>query len=80
MTVTAGTTTDTQVDPNAAISVRGLWKIFGEKAGEVINSPDASLSRPELLEKTGCVAAVRDASFDVGNGEVFVVMNSPDLK
>lgn len=74
MTVTAGTTTDTQVDPNAAISVRGLWKIFGEKAGEVINSPDASLSRPELLEKTGCVAAVRDASFDVGNGEVFVVM------
>jgi glycine betaine/proline transport system ATP-binding protein len=27
-----------------------------------------------LLEKTGCVAAVRDVSFDVAPGEVFVVM------
>lgn len=74
MTATDETTAETQVDPNAAISVRGLWKIFGEKAKQIIDSPDARLPRPELLEKTGCVAAVRDASFDVGNGEVFVVM------
>jgi len=64
----------TQVSTDAAISVRGLWKIFGERANEIIDSPDARLPRPELLEKTGCVAAVRDASFDVANGEVFVVM------
>ncbi len=63
-----------EVSTDAAISVRGLWKIFGEKAHEIIDSPDARLPRPELLEKTGCVAAVRDASFDVANGEVFVVM------
>ena len=34
----------------------------------------ADLPRAELLAKTGCVAAVRDISFDVGQGEVFVVM------
>ncbi|MGQ0670044.1 MAG: quaternary amine ABC transporter ATP-binding protein [Actinomycetota bacterium] len=39
-----------------------------------MGSPDADLPRPELLEKTGCVAAVRDVSFDVSEGEVFVVM------
>jgi len=40
----------------------------------VIGTPDADLSRSELREKTGCVAAVRDVSFHVDPGEVFVVM------
>jgi glycine betaine/proline transport system ATP-binding protein len=72
--MTATATIDSQVDTDAAISVRGLWKIFGDDADTIIGSPDAHLSRPELLEKTGCVAAVRDVSFDVAKGEVFVVM------
>ena len=52
----------------------GVWKIFGRHAGRVIGTPDADLSRGELREKHGCVAAVRDVSFDVWPGEVFVVM------
>jgi glycine betaine/proline transport system ATP-binding protein len=40
----------------------------------VIGTPDADLSRAELRAKTGCVAAVRDVSFEVHPGEVFVVM------
>jgi len=59
---------------NAAISVRSLWKVFGPKADSVAGSPLADLSRADLLEQTGCVAAVRDVSFDVAPGEVFVVM------
>lgn len=74
MTSTTTVESHEQVDTDAAISVRGLWKIFGEDADSIIGSPDAHLSRPELLEKTGCVAAVRDVSFDVAKGEVFVVM------
>ena len=31
-------------------------------------------SRAEILEKTGCVVAVRDASFKVSRGEFFVLM------
>jgi glycine betaine/proline transport system ATP-binding protein len=56
------------------IRAEGIWKIFGRNAGKVIGTPDADLSRAELREKTGCVAAVRDVSFEVYPGEVFVVM------
>lgn len=59
---------------DAAISVRSLWKVFGPKPDSVVGSPLADLSRADLLEQTGCVAAVRDVSFDVAPGEVFVVM------
>ena len=57
-----------------AISVRNLWKIFGPTPNAIVGTPFADLSRPELLKETGCVAAVRDISFDVADGEVFVVM------
>ena len=56
------------------IKAEGIWKIFGRNANKVIGTPDADLSRAELRAKTGCVAAVRDVSFDVYPGEVFVVM------
>jgi glycine betaine/proline transport system ATP-binding protein len=56
------------------VSCRGLWKVFGPRAERVIGSPDAELSRDELLAKTGCVAAVADVSFEVAEGEIFVVM------
>ncbi len=58
----------------AALSVQGLWKIFGPSADKIIGTPDAELPRKQLQEKTGCVAAVRDISFEVKPGEVFVVM------
>ena len=50
------------------------WKIFGDKADKIIGTPDADLSRKDLQTKTGCVMAVKDVSFDVAPGEVFVVM------
>ena len=56
------------------VACHHVWKVYGPKADRIIGSPEASLPRQELLEKTGCVAAVRDISFDVAPGEVFVVM------
>ena len=61
-------------DARPLIRAEGIWKIFGKNAGNVIGTPDADLSRAELREKTGCVSAVRDVSFEVYPGEVFVVM------
>ncbi|MFF9687483.1 glycine betaine/L-proline ABC transporter ATP-binding protein [Streptomyces sp. NPDC014623] len=55
-------------------SVRNLWKVFGPKADRVPGSELAGLSSAELRERAGCTAAVRDVSFDVERGEVFVVM------
>ena len=57
-----------------AVSVRGLWKVYGPNPLSIVGSPDAKLSRSELRAKTGCTAAVSDVSFDVAPGEVFVVM------
>lgn len=58
----------------SAISVRGLWKVFGSKADRIVGSPEADLSRAELEAKTGCVVAMRDIDLEVAPGEVFVVM------
>jgi glycine betaine/proline transport system ATP-binding protein len=58
----------------ATISVHGVWKVFGPKPERIVGSPDADLPRAELEARTGCVAAVRDVSFDVPEGGVFVVM------
>jgi len=56
------------------IRTEGVWKIFGRHADRVLGTPDADLPRAELRAKHGCVAAVRDVSFEVWPGEVFVVM------
>jgi glycine betaine/proline transport system ATP-binding protein len=56
------------------IRAEGVWKIFGRHADRVLGTPDADLPRAELRAKHGCVAAVRDVTFDVWPGEVFVVM------
>lgn len=72
-TSTTGSGTTTASPP--VISVTGLWKVFGPRAAEVPRSAKLSaLSRRELLDRTGCTAAVRDVGFDVAPGEVFVVM------
>ena len=57
-----------------AVKVEGLWKIFGPRADKIMQSDDAQLSRKDLQEKTGHVVGIRDVSFDVAPGEVFVVM------
>ncbi|WP_443042805.1 quaternary amine ABC transporter ATP-binding protein [Streptomyces sp. NBC_00344] len=62
-------------DGDVVFSVHHLWKVFGPRADRVPgDSSLASLSGAELRERTGCTAAVRDVSFDVRQGEVFVVM------
>lgn len=56
-------------------SVQGLWKVFGPKADQIPQDPElAALDAAGLRTRTGCTAAVRDVSFDVRRGEVFVVM------
>ncbi|MEU6732494.1 quaternary amine ABC transporter ATP-binding protein [Streptomyces physcomitrii] len=69
---TTGSATDGR---EVVFSVRELWKVFGPKAERIPQDASlAELSAAELRERTGCTAAVRDVSFDVHKGEVFVVM------
>jgi glycine betaine/proline transport system ATP-binding protein len=78
MTTTASTPEKSQQSPGdgatPAVHVEGLWKIFGPRADKIIGTEQAQLSRKELQEQTGHVVGIRDVSFDVAPGEVFVVM------
>ncbi|GAA2604891.1 quaternary amine ABC transporter ATP-binding protein [Paractinoplanes durhamensis] len=58
----------------STITVEHLWKVFGPKPERVVGTELAALPRAELRARTGCLAAVKDVSFAVEAGEVFVVM------
>ncbi|CAL9445728.1 Vitamin B12 import ATP-binding protein BtuD [Streptomyces sp. enrichment culture] len=69
------TVADTVAERPPVFSVDGLWKVFGPKPERVPADPAlAALTPAELRARTGCTAAVRDVTFDVRRGEVFVVM------
>ena len=61
-------------DGEALISIRGVYKIFGELEQEALGLAREGRTKDEIQEETGCVLALRDVSFDVGKGEIFVVM------
>ena len=56
------------------ITCKGVWKIFGNNPQRLLRELDRSLSRKEVQDGTGHVIAVKDVSFDVQQGETFVVM------
>ncbi len=56
------------------VEINNLWKIFGKKAEDILNSDFRFESKETILEKTGNVMAVRDVSFSVARGEFFVIM------
>ncbi len=60
----------------AAISVAGLWQVFGanpKTAFSAASGGSASEVAKRLVEK-GYIPAVRDATFEVARGELFVIM------
>jgi len=56
------------------ISCHNLCKVFGPRLKSILNSISAGMTKEEILEQTGHVVAVRDVSFDVHEGEIFVIM------
>ena len=56
------------------IVCRNIWKIFGTYPERTLQNLDRSLTRAQVLEQTGHVIGVNDASFEVKKGETFVVM------
>ena len=56
-----------------AIVANGTYKVFGKRPERAVARLRAGTTREEL-RREGATAAVIDASFDVGEGEIFVVM------
>lgn len=61
-----------------AISVEHLWQVFGDNAAPAYEAARAQTNDPtaiaEILQGQGLIPAVRDATFDVAEGELFVIM------
>ncbi|GAB3621393.1 glycine betaine/L-proline ABC transporter ATP-binding protein [Glutamicibacter endophyticus] len=57
---------------NVAVKVDHLYKVFGRKPKDAVEKLKAGLTRDQLPSST--TAAVIDASFEVLEGEIFVVM------
>ncbi len=58
----------------ATIRLENVYKIFGHDDRRALKMLQDGKTREEAAEATGAVPAVIDASFDVKEGEIFVVM------
>ena len=56
------------------LKARGLWKIFGENPERLLKSDLKNESKEKIQEETGLVVGLRDVSFEVQKGEIFVLM------
>ncbi|KGX86170.1 quaternary amine ABC transporter ATP-binding protein [Pontibacillus marinus] len=56
------------------IQVENLSKIFGKNPSQAQKLLDEGYSKEEILQKTGNTVGVNRASFDVEEGEIFVIM------
>ena len=65
--------TMTEDNSRPTIAVKHLWKVFGPEERKLTAPPEAEESS-DFRKRTGSTIAVRDVSFDVQPGEVFVVM------
>ncbi len=60
--------------PSNLIDVDGLWKVFGKSPERAFEPEFESRSRADLQRELGVVLALRDVSFAVRPGEIFVIM------
>ena len=65
---------DRSNETDIRVSVRDLWKIFGEGEGPDLPEKIAGLSKAEAQATYNCVVALQNVNFDVTDGETFVVM------
>ncbi len=56
------------------IKVDHVYKIFGDDPETALKMLNEGASKAEIQEKTGQVVGVNDASFNVEEGEIFVIM------
>ncbi|MGB3102404.1 MAG: glycine betaine/L-proline ABC transporter ATP-binding protein, partial [Psychrobacillus psychrotolerans] len=59
---------------NKKIVVKDATKIFGKSSGRAIQMLKDGKTKSEILKATGATMGVKQVSFDVNEGEIFVIM------
>jgi glycine betaine/proline transport system ATP-binding protein len=60
--------------PREKIVLSNVYKVFGAHTSEAVKMIRAGRGKDEIHSETGCTVGVRDASFSINQGEIFVVM------
>ena len=56
------------------LRVRGVYKVFGDHPGKAMKLVAQGMGKADVFEKTGQTLGVVNASFEVHEGEIFVIM------
>lgn len=56
------------------VKVENLTKVFGRNPKSIINKLEKGVSKDKILQDTGHTVGVNNVSFDVKEGEIFVIM------
>ena len=66
---------ETNNNDNPVVRVQDVWKIFGDRSMEALQAvQNENLSKAEVLEQYEAVVGVRNANFEVYEGEIFCIM------
>ena len=58
---------------NTCISCNSVYKIFGDNASKLLKESNGVVD-PNYFQSQGCIVGVNNASFEVDNGEILVIM------
>ncbi|MGB5917844.1 glycine betaine/L-proline ABC transporter ATP-binding protein ProV [Arcobacter sp.] len=56
------------------LTIKNVYKVFGDKPKKALEMLKNGLSKEEIFEKTNMTIGVQDASFEINEGEIFVIM------
>lgn len=54
--------------------VKNVFKVFGNQPKKALKMLEEGLSKEEIFKKTGMTIGVQNASFEINEGEIFVIM------
>ena len=61
-------------DPQPVIQCDSVFKIFGDKAKEMLAETQGSIVDAKTFQDAGCIVGVNNASFNVTRGEKLIIM------
>jgi glycine betaine/proline transport system ATP-binding protein len=71
-------TSNNTISGDIKLSCRNLWKVYGSQPGDFFNGSDGAMANTsdhiDHIRNTGHIAAACNVSFDVQEGEIFVIM------
>jgi len=64
----------TDMPKSTKLSLKDVYKVFGDRPEKAMNQLRSGKSKTEIHAETGCTIGVDGASFEILDGEIFVIM------